>query len=84
VIGDDFPAVDATCARIMGVDPQRVDHLRWAGGFLGNIEAARIEQLAEDPQRFRQDFALPPGFEHLQRGPREIEQFLKPVTENPA
>ena len=65
VIGDDFPAVDATCARIMGVDPQRVDHLRWAGGFLGNIEAARIEQLAEDPQRFHQDFALPPGYATL-------------------
>lgn len=65
VIGDDFPAVDATCARIMGVDPQRVDHLRWAGGFLGNVEAARIEQLAEAPQRFRQDFALPPGFATL-------------------
>jgi uncharacterized protein (DUF362 family) len=65
VIGDDFAAVDATCARIMGVDPRRVDHLRWAGGFLGNIEAARIEQLAEDPQRFRQDFELPPGFATL-------------------
>ncbi len=65
VVGDDFPAVDATCARIMGVDPARVEHLRWAGGFLGNIEAARIEQLAEDPLRFRQDFALAPGFAHL-------------------
>jgi uncharacterized protein (DUF362 family) len=65
VIGDDFPAVDATCARIMGVDPQRVDHLRWAGGFLGNIEATRIEQLAEDPQRLRQEFELPPGFATL-------------------
>jgi uncharacterized protein (DUF362 family) len=65
VIGGDFVAVDATCARIMDVDPQRVDHLRWAGSFLGNIEPARIEQLAEAPARFRQDFALPPGFPHL-------------------
>ncbi len=61
VIGDDFPAVDATCARIMGVDPQRVDHLRWAGSFLGNIDPARIDQLAEDPQRLRQNFAPPPN-----------------------
>jgi uncharacterized protein (DUF362 family) len=65
VIGDDFPAVDATCARVMGVPPERVTHLRWAGGFLGNIEAARIEQLAEDPARFQQEFALPPGFATL-------------------
>ena len=65
VIGDDFPAVDATCARLMGVDPARVAHLRWAGGFLGNLEEARIEQLAEDPSRLRQEFALPPGFATL-------------------
>jgi uncharacterized protein (DUF362 family) len=65
VIGDDFAAVDATCARIMGVDPGRVTHLRWAGGFLGNVDEARIEQLAEDPLRLRQEFALPPGFATL-------------------
>lgn len=65
VIGDDFPAVDATGARLMGVEPERVDHLRWAGGFLGNVAEERIVQLAESPQRFRQDFALPPGFAQL-------------------
>ncbi len=65
VIGDDFPAVDATCARIMGVDPQRVDHLRWAGDFLGNIDPARIDQLAEDPKLLRQNFAPPPNFPRL-------------------
>jgi len=65
VIGDDFPAVDATGARIMGVDPERVDHLRWAGGFLGNVDEARIEQLAERPGRLSQEFALPPGFSRL-------------------
>ena len=65
VIGDDFAAVDATCARIMGVDPERVTHLRWAGRFLGNVDEARIEQLAEDPLRLRQEFALPPGFATL-------------------
>jgi uncharacterized protein (DUF362 family) len=63
VIGDDFPAVDATCACIMGVEPERVDHLRWAGGFLGNVDEERIVQLAESPLQLRQEFALPPGFE---------------------
>jgi len=65
VIGDDFPAVDATCARIMGVAPERVDHLRWAGGFLGNVDEERIVQLAEGPAQLRQEFALPPGFATL-------------------
>jgi uncharacterized protein (DUF362 family) len=65
VIGDDFPAVDATAARLMGVEPERVDHLRWAGGFLGTVAEERIVQLAESPARFRQDFALPPEFAKL-------------------
>jgi uncharacterized protein (DUF362 family) len=65
VIGDDFAAVDATCARLMGVDPERVDHLRWAGGFLGNVATDRIELVAEAPERFRQDFRTPPGFAFL-------------------
>lgn len=65
VIGEDFPAVDATAARLMGVEPERVDHLRWAGGFLGNVAEERIVQLAERPARFRQEFALPPGFAGL-------------------
>ena len=65
VIGDDFPAVDATAARLMGVDPEQVEHLRWAGGFLGNVAEDRIVQLAESPPRLRQEFALPPGFAKL-------------------
>ena len=65
VIGDDFPAVDATGARLMGTEAERIDHLRWAGEFLGNIAEDRITQLAEDPARFRQEFALPPGFATL-------------------
>lgn len=65
VIGEDFPAVDATGARLMGAEPEQIDQLRWAGAFLGNIAEHRITQLAEDPARFRQDFALPPGFATL-------------------
>ena len=65
VIGDDFPAVDATCARLMGLAPERVDHLRWAGSFLGNVSPERIDQLGEDPLRLARDFALPPGFAKL-------------------
>ncbi len=65
LIGDDFPAVDATGARLMGVPAERVDHLRWAGEFLGNVAEDRIIQLAEPPARFQQEFTLPPGFATL-------------------
>jgi uncharacterized protein (DUF362 family) len=65
LVGDDFPAVDATGARIMGAEPDRIAHLQWAGQFLGNVAEERIVQLAEDPDRFRQEFTLPPGFATL-------------------
>jgi len=68
VIGDDFPAVDATCARLMGVAPERIEQLRLAGGFLGNTAEERIEVLGESPSRLRQRFALPPGFEQARLG----------------
>jgi uncharacterized protein (DUF362 family) len=48
VMGSDLAAVDATCCRIMRIDPQRVEYL--TGAFeqgLGAIEEARIEQRGE-------------------------------------
>ena len=30
VMGSDLPAVDATCCRIMGIDPARIEYLRMA------------------------------------------------------
>ena len=44
---------------------ERIDHLRWAGSFLGNVSPERIEQLGEDPLGLARDFALPPGFAKL-------------------
>ena len=42
--GGDFLAVDATCARLMGLDPDNIEVLKfmaWAG--LGQMDAARID-----------------------------------------
>src|SRR3974377_516320 len=36
VLADDPVAADATCARLMGFEPDRVVHLRWVSGSLGN------------------------------------------------
>ena len=58
VMGRNAVAVDATCCRIMGIDPRRVGYLHQADGRLGTIEAGRIEQRGEAPASVRRDFAL--------------------------
>ena len=64
-MGTDLPAVDATCARVVGIDPEKLIYLDAAGHFLGNIEPRRIDQRGEDPARFRTDFALIDRMQHI-------------------
>jgi uncharacterized protein (DUF362 family) len=58
VMGRNLPAVDATCARIMGVDPHRVRYLAQADDWLGPISDANITQLGESIASVRTNFAL--------------------------
>jgi uncharacterized protein (DUF362 family) len=58
VMGRNFPAVDATCARIMGVNPQRVDHLADSSGRLGAIREENIQQRGEMLSSVQTPFAL--------------------------
>ena len=58
VMGADLPAVDATCCRIMGIDPQRVEYLRMAAERLGITEESRIEQRGETIRAVHTDFKL--------------------------
>ncbi len=44
VMGTNLPAVDATCARLMDIDPWRVAYLAGASGRLGPIAEAHITQ----------------------------------------
>jgi uncharacterized protein (DUF362 family) len=57
VMGTNLPAVDATCARLMGIDPWRVGYLASASGRLGPISERHIQQRGEAigglVQRFR-------------------------------
>lgn len=62
VMGRDPVAVDATCCRIMGIDPDRVEYLPLAAD-LGHLAAERIEQRGESIQSVRSDFALIPEFQ---------------------
>lgn len=57
VMGSDLVAVDATCCRIMGIDPEKVEYLRLAAG-LGHVHADRIDQRGETVASVHTDFAL--------------------------
>ena len=65
VMGQDPVAVDATCARLMGLRPERVTFLRMAGEFLGNAGERAIPQRGERLQRFASPFKVLPQFEEL-------------------
>jgi len=55
-MGADLVAVDATLARIIGLDPLKMPYLKVASRFLGNIDETRIEQRGEPPVRYRTQF----------------------------
>jgi uncharacterized protein (DUF362 family) len=61
VMGENLPAVDATAARLMGLDPRRIPYLRSASGRLGPIGRWRIAQRAEPIAGLGQRFEL---FDH--------------------
>ncbi|MGH9773571.1 MAG: DUF362 domain-containing protein [Candidatus Acidiferrales bacterium] len=47
VLGDDPVAVDATCARIMNLSPERIEHIAQASVLLGHMKEDKIKQLGE-------------------------------------
>ncbi len=68
VLGDDPVAVDATCARLMGLIPERIDYLRSAGLLLGHLHEEKILQIGEKPERARVPFGVLDEFRHLSIG----------------
>jgi uncharacterized protein (DUF362 family) len=58
VVGSNLPAVDATAARLMGFEPQRIPYLRAASGTLGPIGSSRIHQRGESLAALVQRFEL--------------------------
>ena len=64
VMGSDLVAVDATCCRIMGIDPEKVDYLRMTAD-LGHVHPRRIEQRGETIASVQSNFALIEEFQHL-------------------
>jgi uncharacterized protein (DUF362 family) len=58
VMGRNLPGVDATCCRIMGIDPHRVSYLQAAAKYLGPVDERRIIQLGERLADIRTNFLL--------------------------
>ena len=65
VLADDPVAADATCARLMGLDPTRITHIRIGQQFLGNASLERIDQAAEVVRAPANPFDVVPEFRHL-------------------
>lgn len=53
----DMVALDATCCRIMGIDPARVKYLQLSAGN-GQIDAANVQQSGETLASVQTDFEL--------------------------
>ena len=65
VLGDDPVAVDATCCRVMGINPERVKYLAAAGTLLGHIAAAKIRQCGETIADVRKPFRVLQAFQQI-------------------
>jgi uncharacterized protein (DUF362 family) len=61
----DLVALDATCARIIGLDPDKIDYLVQAGEFLGVSNANRITHRGEPMSRYATRFDVVPALAHL-------------------
>lgn len=73
VMGRNLPAVDATGARVMGIDPLKVPYLEKASGRLGPAREADIRQRGEAIRSVRTDFSLVDGIaahKGLRRSPQ--------------
>ncbi len=65
VLGDDPVAVDATCCRVMGMNPERVKYLAAAGTLLGHIDVAKIRQCGETIADVRKPFRVLQAFQQI-------------------
>jgi uncharacterized protein (DUF362 family) len=58
VLGTNLTAVDATCARLMKLNPWAIEYLARASGRLGPVAERHIEQRGETIARLAQPFEL--------------------------
>ena len=64
-MGTDLVAVDATCARVIGLDPWKIPYLRTASAFLGNVDSRRIVSVGESLSRYSTQFDIVEHFRSM-------------------
>ena len=68
ILADDPVAGDATCARLMGFNPERIPHIAETAKFLGNASINLIDQLAQPVTPANPPFRVVPEFRYLSAG----------------
>ncbi len=68
VLGNDPVAVDATCARIMGLVPEQIEHLVRASYLLGHLKDDKIRQFGETIASVRTPFEVIASFRRIRAG----------------
>ncbi len=58
VMGRNLPAVDATCCRIMGINPHKIEYLQTANNWLGPVDKENIKQVGETIAHIQRPFGL--------------------------
>jgi uncharacterized protein (DUF362 family) len=77
VMGTDLVAVDATCARLIGLEPYRLGYLRAASRFLGHVSQRRIVQRGEPVERYATRFDVLDHWKSLREpAPWWVRAFL--------
>jgi uncharacterized protein (DUF362 family) len=69
VLSNDPVAADATCARLMGFEPNFISHIRESSRFLGNSSTALIDQLGEALTFPKTPFRVVPDWAYLSLTP---------------
>ncbi len=64
-MGTDLVAVDATCARVIGLDPRKISYLHTASAFLGNLDSERIVSVGEPLSRYATQFEIVEHFRSM-------------------
>jgi uncharacterized protein (DUF362 family) len=65
VAGSDPVAVDATCCRVMRIDPLKIRYLLMAASLESHITERNIAQIGESVESVATPFALIPDFQHI-------------------
>ena len=65
VLADDPVAADATCARLMGLEPDRIAHIYEGSRFIGNGSPSLIDQVGDTVDTPATPFRVVPEFQYL-------------------